>query len=382
MMRHISTTWKPMMLLLTVLFSFRSSAQTSFQPTEYLILLGIYHQQSLAAYPAADNRAANQADRRATIADSVWLHPNLRLIYRSPDVGLSNSWDLWIQGDSLAIVSVRGTVNRPDSWLENFWAAMVPAQGEWQINDSTRFVYRLADDPRAAVHAGWLLGVASMAPDIVRHLHQVYQQGIRQVIITGHSQGGVISYLLAAYLHYLPDPVVADSLQYQVYASAAPRPGNLYFAYDFDEAFRGRAFHIVNPEDWVPQTPLTVQTLHDMAAVNPFADVSSLFQGSNWLVRWYLRSQFNKLKRRTDKANRMMTHLFGSKMQKAVKHYLPQLRFPVYAHSVEYTSAGMPVVLKPDSVYFQKAVFNGKNYFVHHALSAYAYLVKTNFHIH
>ncbi|MBX5438742.1 MAG: lipase family protein [Thermoflavifilum sp.] len=365
--------------MMTQLLSLQGFAQSAFQPAAYLTLLGIYHQQSLAAYAALADTMAHQADLRATRADSVLLSAAVKLIYRSPDVGLSNSWDLWVQGDSLAIVSVRGTVNRPDSWLENFWAAMVPAQGEWQINDSTRFTYRLADDPRAAVHAGWLLGMASMAPDVVKHLHEIYQQGFRKVIITGHSQGGVISYLLAAYLHYLPDPVVADSLHYQVYASAAPRPGNLYFAYDFDHAFRNNAFHIVNPEDWVPQTPLSIQTLHDMVAVNPFQDVSSLFRNSNWLVRWYLRHQFHKLDRRTQKANQFMTRFFGKKMQKAIKQYLPQLHFPQYVSSAEYVSAGIPVVLKPDSIYFKRAVFNGKNYFVHHALSAYAYLVKINF---
>jgi len=369
----------PLLWIFAGWFSLTSSAQSAFQPKEYLILLGIYHQQSLAAYSTPDSSLSYQVELRATIADSVGLSSGVKLWYRSPDLGLSNSWDLWLQGDTLAIVSIRGTVNRPDSWLENFWAAMVPAQGQWQINDSTRFTYRLATDPRAAVHAGWLLGMASIAPDVVHHLHQIYAHGIRQVIITGHSQGGVISYLLAAYLHYSTDPVIADSLQYLVYASAAPRPGNLYFAYDFDHIFQGKAFHIVNPEDWVPQTPLSVQTLQDMTTVNPFHDVNSLFHQGNWLVRWYLRQQFRKLEKRTRKASSMMTTFFGSKIQKAVKRYLPQLQTPQYVSSTEYVAAGQPIVLKPDSHYFNKAVFNGHNYFVHHALSAYAYLVKTNF---
>ncbi|MCL6523353.1 MAG: lipase family protein [Thermoflavifilum sp.] len=357
------------------------AAQQAFDPAEYLTLLGIYHQQGLAAYSATTSNKQQQADRQAILADSVSLSSGLKLLYRSPDMGLSNSWDLWLQGDTLAIVSVRGTVNRVDSWLENFWAAMVPAEGSLQLNDSTVFAYKLAIDNRAAVHVGWLLGMAAMAPDVVAHLQKLYQQGIRQVIVTGHSQGGAISYLLAAYLHYLPNAVIADSLHYRVYASAAPRPGNLYFAYDFDHAFAGIAYHIVNPEDWVPQTPLSVQTLHDMVDVNPFHDVNVLFRNGSWLVRWYLRAQFRKLEKRTRKANRQMTKFFGNNIQKAVQRYLPQLRVPPYASTTEYMSAGVPVMFKPDSLYFQKFSFTGKNYFVHHALSAYAYLVKSNFHL-
>ena len=79
---------------------------------------------------------------------------------------------------------------------------MVPAKGELQLNDSTKFTYTLATDSKAAVHMGWLIGLASLAPDINLKIDSCYKAGIRNFYIMGHSQGGAIAYLLTSYLHY------------------------------------------------------------------------------------------------------------------------------------------------------------------------------------
>lgn len=48
------------------------------------------------------------------------------MVYRSDEIALLNRWDLWISADSTVVISIRGTTDNFNSWLENFYAAMVP----------------------------------------------------------------------------------------------------------------------------------------------------------------------------------------------------------------------------------------------------------------
>ncbi len=157
-----------------------------FEPEEYLEMLSI----------------------SAQLVDSIWqeITPNpsqYELVYHSPESGLHNCWDLWVsKSKTTMVVSLRGTINQPNSWLENFYATMVPATGKLKLSDSNEFEYKLADDPKAAVHIGWLLGIGCMAPDIMSHIKTQYDNGIKQLIIMGHSQGGAMAYFLHSYLYY------------------------------------------------------------------------------------------------------------------------------------------------------------------------------------
>ncbi|MBA4166292.1 MAG: hypothetical protein H0X41_01865, partial [Chitinophagaceae bacterium] len=67
-----------------------------------------------------------------------------KLAFRSPVVGMLNRWDLWMKKDGLAVISLRGTIGDPISWLDNFYAALVPANGSLQLDKSTVFQYELA----------------------------------------------------------------------------------------------------------------------------------------------------------------------------------------------------------------------------------------------
>src|ERR1700676_4408101 len=55
---------------------------------------------------------------------------NFKMIYRSKVVGLDNCWDLWTNNNGIAVISLRGTTTKAESWLANFYAAMVSAKGE------------------------------------------------------------------------------------------------------------------------------------------------------------------------------------------------------------------------------------------------------------
>ncbi len=90
----------------------------------------------------------------------------------------------------------------------------------------------------------------------------------------GHSQGGAIAYLLTAHFYNLQQQgkLPAD-IRFKTYCSAAPKPGNLYFAYDYETTTRGGwACNVVNAADWVPETPFSVQTVSDFNTTNPFVN--------------------------------------------------------------------------------------------------------------
>ena len=64
---------------------------------------------------------------------------NFKMLYQSKVMGLDNLWDLWMNSNSVAVISIRGTTEKPESWLANFYAAMVPATGELKLTENEVF---------------------------------------------------------------------------------------------------------------------------------------------------------------------------------------------------------------------------------------------------
>lgn len=316
-------------------------------------------------------------------ADTPWNRiPSPRpryceLVYRSKVTGLQNRWDLWLWNKQVGVISIRGTTRKNDSWLENFYAGMIAARGTLRLNDSTTFNYRLSQDSAAYVHAGWVLGLASMAPDIVLKIKEYYRKGIHEFIIVGHSQGGAIAFLLRSYLQYLDDPELQGNITFKTYSSAAPKPGNLNYAYDYDYITRGGwGLRVVNPRDWVPETPFSMQTTRDYTAVNPFGNVSNALKKQPWLVRVAVKALYNRMDRAGKRASRRMQKYLGKMAYKRVRKYAPGYERPAFVNSHNYTPAGTPVILYPDSSYDRQFHFDGKNVFVHHHFLPYVYLLK------
>ncbi|MPR35894.1 META domain-containing protein [Cytophagaceae bacterium SJW1-29] len=302
-------------------------------------------------------------------------------VYRSPVVGLDNRWDLWVAKDKTrptAVVSLRGTTANSVSWLGNFYAAMVPAKGELTLGEKDTFPYELATNPAAAVHVGWLVSMAILSRDIRPKLDSCYRTGIHDFILMGHSQGGAINYLLTAYLYNLQKKgeLPAD-LRFKTYCSAGPKPGNLYFAYDYEAATQaGWAYNVVNSADWVPEVPLSIQTLDDFNVTNPFVGAKGIIKKQKFPNRVALKYVYNRLSKPSRRAQKNYQKYLGNiasgLVQKNIAGYTPS----EYYNSNNYVRTGNTIVLLADADYYQKFPDSAEKVFTHHFHPPYLYLAQ------
>jgi pimeloyl-ACP methyl ester carboxylesterase len=284
-------------------------------------------------------------------------------------MGLQNRWDLWMSNDStVAVISIRGTTGTAASWLANFYAAMVPAKGYLQLEKNYRFDYHLADDPKAAVHTGYLVSSGMLARDILPRLDSLTSHGIRNIIITGHSQGGGIAYLLTAYLYSLRNTGrIPGNTVIKTYCSAAPKPGNLYFAYAYEAmTASGWAYNVVNSSDWVPEMPVSVQTTGDYNDVNPFTHAVPTIKKQKFFTRILLMRAYRKLSNRPRKSLEDYQELLGDKLYIFISKSLPEFEKPEYFNSINYVRTGKTIVLLADEQYKIAFPDDDKQNFMHH----------------
>lgn len=302
-----------------------------------------------------------------------------RRVYLSKEVGLDNRWSLWMKGTDVALISLRGTTVKANSWLENFYAALTPATGSYTLPDGSVFRYALAQNPRAEVHMGWLLGIGCMSGEILTKLDSCYRQGARYVVVTGHSQGGALAYLLTAHLRGLQRAGAFPSdVTIKTYCSAGPKPGNLYFAYDYEvDVQMGWGYNVVNAADWVPQTPMSVQTLGDFAQTNPFTGMAGNLRKQKFPTNVAMTYAYNRIRRPPQKAVRRYQNYLGRYAGKAVKKQLPGYLAPAFGAGSDYVRVGPTIVLNPTPDYYARFADNDSlsKVFVHHFFEPYLYLL-------
>ena len=126
--------------------------------------------------------------------------PGYRFVYRSGSVGLDNAWDLWIREDSTVVMMLRGTTANAKSIMADFFCAVYPARGQIVLRKADTLDYVLAKSAKAAVHGGFLIGFAFLAEDMRPKVDSLYSAGYRNFMVSGHSQGGALCYLVSAWL--------------------------------------------------------------------------------------------------------------------------------------------------------------------------------------
>ena len=350
------------LLLLTFILTCASTAQhlkPGFDKAEYIALMKVSAQFGDSGYGRS------------------MPPPEYKFVYRSPVVGLHNCWDLYINKNGVAVISIRGTTADKISWLANFYAAMVPAKGTLTISKTENFSYELADNPKATVHIGWLVSTAFLSKTILPKIDSLYRRGTKEFIIMGHSQGGAIAYLLTAYLYHLQkNNSLPANIRFKTYCSAAPKPGNLYFAYDYETLTKdGWAYNIVNTADWVPETPFSIQTLDDFNNINPFKHATTLIRKVKWPARWALRYAYGRLNKPGKRAMRNYRKYLGKFLSKQVKQQIKEYHSPAYAYTMNYVRTGAFIILQPDAEYYKKFPQLDSSTFVNHFHQPYLYLV-------
>lgn len=324
----------------------------------------------------AHRQALDTADWRKPW--NVPVPEHFKFVYRSKAIGLQNVWDLLISNDSVAVISVRGTDINPNpvSWLANVYAAMVPAKGALELEKNFTFQYNLSEDPKAAVHVGFLIGTAYLSRDIVPKIDSLYKIGIKNFIIAGHSQGGAITYLLTSHLESLKKQnLLAKDIRFKTYSSAAPKVGNLYYAYEYENLTRNWAFNAVNTTDWVPEVPFSIQTVNDFGDINPFKGAKLVINKQKFVTKHVLRHAYKKLSKPALKAQKNYERYLGNVVSKAIKKNLLEFEAPVYYKSNNYVRISNTIVLYADEEY--KKVFAQKQEEVwqNHFILPYLYLV-------
>lgn len=303
---------------------------------------------------------------------------HFKMLYQSPPVGLDNLWDLWVDSNHTAVISIRGTTLKAESWLGNFYAAMVPAKGTLQLSKTEKFTYELATNPRAAVHVGWLVSTAFLVKDILPKIDSCYKNGIKGFLIMGHSQGGAIGFLLTACLYNLQKSAALPAdIRFKTYCSAGPKPGNLYFAYEYEAMTQGGwAFNVVNSADWVPEAPVSIQTTDDFNNTNPFLNAKDMIKKQKFPKNLALKYVYNRLDNPTKAARRRYQHYLGGMVSKSVKKQLPGFESPAYYNSNHYVRTGTSIVLLADADYFKLYPESRSNIFAHHLHPQYLYLAE------
>jgi hypothetical protein len=291
---------------------------------------------------------------------------------------MENRWDLWEAQGGAPVISIRGSSPSQISWMENFYAAMLPAKGTVKLGNSESRSYTFSKNADAGVHAGWLIGAVALSDDIFKFINGSIAKGNRSFYLVGHSQGGAIAFLLNAWIHELmAEGIFPEDLKLKTYCSAAPKPGNLQFAYDFERKnHSGWAYNVLNPEDWVPETPATVQTHLDFSATNPFTNPQVLKKGRKAGERLVIGYLHKKLTRNSKKAERKYRKFLGHKIEKPVRKHLNGLEIPDYVVTSNYMRCGTSIVLYPDAGYYALYPKISNDLFIHHFHEPYRYLAE------
>ncbi len=212
-----------------------------------------------------------------TGSDEAFVPTYYQKIYTSKALGMDNIFQVYADTiNKKGIIHFRGSSSKKISWLENFYATLIPSKGVLKV-DGESFNYNMSNAEDAYIHAGYTIGFLSMEKGVLEQIDILNSLGIYTIFITGHSQGGAIAHICMAYLDQLPKEKSKQANQFKVYAFANPMVGNDKFAADYNSRFcdTGLSYLIHNPKDVVIKMPIAsndttfLQSLVDDLSTNP-----------------------------------------------------------------------------------------------------------------
>ncbi len=272
--------------------------------------------------------------------------PNYKIIKTVDSVAMDNAWSV-IKKDDIGIVTFRGTTSTKISWLENYYSAMIPAKGEITLPSGEIVNYIFAQDERAGVQTGWSLAILIMYPEIIDEIKKLNSEGIFNIYLAGHSQGGVLTLLFRTFLENLPESVLSKKNQYKTYAFAAPKPGNRFYSYEYNKICNANlsSFTFINPYDWVPQTPFSVQSPNNVSNLNPFVEFENSKEGS-LLKRSGIHHIYNSIKNPILKSQKKINKTLGDRVSSLIMKDIGEFKVPEYMLDAAYFPVGVTIMLE------------------------------------
>lgn len=308
----------------------------------------------------------------------------IQRVFRSKVSPLMNRFDLWVTPDRQAVIAIRGSIVDPGglSFAAAFYSPMVAAQGEIRLSEAETFSYKLAELPGAAVHLGMLLGLAHISGELVAQIREQYKSGIRDFVLLGHSQGSGIGFLATSYIRYLQkEGKLPSDLRLKSYLIAAPKTGNLQYAYDYEKINAGGwAFSVNNVLDWVPCIGLTFQTAADFPKISPFYDMKGFLSGINFPPGPKFDSSYHRFSSTGPAFVKEILRIIHENVYPRISQVMPGYVEPGLLETFDFERSGDLVPLFPDAAYYKVFPQDTTHFqaWENHSVYPYYLLVKSN----
>jgi len=308
----------------------------------------------------------------------------IKRVFRSKLSPLLNRFDTWVTDDKKAVISIRGTIadTAALSFTVAFYAPIVAAKGKLKMSDSKWFEYKLAEFPGAGVHLGILLALGHISDELIEQVKKQYSDGIRDFVILGHSQGSGIAFLATSYIKYLQkDGKLPQDFRIKTYCIAAPKTGNLQYAYDYEKITQGGwAMSVNNVIDWVPCIGITMQAASDFPKVSPFHDLKAFFTDASYKPGPNFDEAAAKYLSVVPNASEELGKIIHEYVYPKVINAMPGYVEPELMKTADFERSGLNIPMVPNDEYFKHFPNDPTKFQVweNHSVYPYYILVTTN----
>jgi hypothetical protein len=309
---------------------------------------------------------------------------NLKRVFRSKVSPLMNRFDVWNTNENKAVIAIRGSIVDPGglSFTAAFYAPMVPAVGKIKMSNNKTFEYKLAELKGAGVHLGMLLGLAHISDELVAQIKEQYNNGIRDFMLLGHSQGSGIGFLATSYIRYLQkDKKLPADFRLKTYLIAAPKTGNLQYAYDYHKINTGGwAMSANNVLDWVPCIGITLQGAVDFPKISPFYDMKGFLASINYPAGPKFDELYKSFLAEGPAMVEEMLAIIHQNVYPRVIKVMPEYVEPVLLKTFDFERCGDLIPLFPDAEYYKVFPQDTVHFqaWENHSVYPYYLLVKSN----